>query len=509
MKIELRHISKTFGSVTANDDVCLSLRPGEAVALLGENGAGKSTLMKVLYGVLRPDQGEIHVDGELANIASPRDARVLGIGMVFQQFSLIPALSVRENLMLAFPHAPWWQGRRAKAWPAVLKRLQTLAPDVDPHTKVRDLAVGQRQQIELVKVLNLDAKVVILDEPTSVLTPQEAERLWGMVRQLAESDHTVVFITHKMEDVVSCTDRVVVMREGRIVDECRVADTTEEALVTRMMGEAADIGGLRIPPPKPRPHKVWIKRISAARHGGRLRDIDLKILPGEILGIAGVSGNGQHLLGDTMAGLVPLSHGELIIDGEVVLAARTRPATVGHIGYIPEQPSLNAVAGDLDLTVNSALGRFRELGFFPDWRSERSRAENLIEAYNVRPPHPELPAGQLSGGNLQKLVVGRELASPQDLVIACYPTMGLDVGAAQGIYRALFEQATRGSAVLWISEDLDDLLAYAHRIAVLHAGEIVGVVPAEGADRYLIGAWMTGGKTRPAHAEASQLAVMV
>jgi simple sugar transport system ATP-binding protein len=487
VNLTLRGITKRFGANLAVDAVDLDIRGGEVLALLGENGAGKSTLVKVAYGFHAPDAGTLELDGKATPIDGPRAARAAGIGMVFQQFSLLPALTVAENLMLAWPGAPRWLPPRARAWREVVKRLSELAPEIDPRTPAARLTVGQKQLVEIAKVLNLGARVVILDEPTSVLARPEAERLWREVRALARGGCAVVLITHKLEDVTACADRVAVMRAGRLAGETHDVHD-QRRIVSWMMGEA--------PAPVARrtfvadgPPRLVVRDVAADERGARITDLSLEVGRGELLGIAGVTGNGQELLGRLLAGVTPPRQGRALLDGRDVAAATV------NVAYLPEQPTLNACARELSQLVNLEALDLRRLSFVPRWGQARARAAGLLERFDVRPRDPDLPAGALSGGNLQKLVSARELSRQPGLVVACYPTMGLDLAAAAAIVGHLVDCAAAGAAVVWISEDLDLLLQYADRIAVLQGGKLQGPVPTAAATRQALGAWMTGAAT--------------
>ena len=497
MRIALRGVSKSFGTLRAVDGVDLELRGGEVTALLGENGAGKSTLMKLLYGAHLPDAGRIEIDGQAADIRSPRQAIARGVGMVFQSFSLFPALSVLENLLLSWPRAAWFlRGDQS----AALARLSALAPGIDPGRRVAELGVGERQLVELARVLNGEAGCVILDEPTAVLTPAETEHLYRLIRSLAAEGRAIVLITHKMADVAACANRVVVMRRGKVVDAAELAERSTDDLVRAMVGEAESDAQSFPVASGPRPPKLVVRALRAPG----LRDAAFDIGAGEILGIAGVSGNGQQGLAEALAGIVIPFAGSALLDGRSILREAGVAKADPRVAYVPELPRDNGVAEALSVTINLALRRLHAMPAFPDWRRESERAAALMRRFDVRPAEPLRSAGSLSGGNLQKLVIARELGDAPELVIACYPAMGLDIVATHAIHRQLYSLAAGGAAVLWFSEDLDELLAHAHRIAVLRGGRIAGILPREAASRQALGTLMSGdGAARAALAAAA------
>jgi simple sugar transport system ATP-binding protein len=485
VNLELRGISKRYGSTQACDNIDLGIAPGEVLALLGENGAGKSTLMKVLYGVERADSGDIFRDGERVDISSPGRALALGIGMVFQQFSLIPAFTVAESLSLGAPDLPWLAPLRSQSHARAIAQLSELLPGLDPRTRVSELGVGEKQLVELCKVLSRGARVLILDEPTSVLSKVDAERLWLRIRELARVGHSVVFITHKLDDVAACADRVVVLRAGRVVHETRDV-THRPALVRAMLG--GDTPEVRQRGARGTVARFTVSALSAQHADLKLEDINLQVNAGEIFGIAGVTGNGQELLSRALAGVAPLLSGRVELDGELVRGDGGGPA----VGYVPEQPLVNGCASALSVLVNLCALGVQRLPFWLEMDAARRDAEALMDRFDVRPRDLDRAVGTMSGGNVQKLVVARELSREPKLIVACYPSMGLDVAAAAAVLSALVQAAALGAAVVWISEDLEALLAHADRIGVLFKGTLRGPIAAEGASREQLGAWMTG-----------------
>ena len=485
--VTFENVTRRFGDLAAVRSATLELHEGEVLALLGENGAGKSTLMKLLYGIYPPSEGRILLRGAPSPIRGPADAARQGIGMVFQSFSQIPALSVRDNLLAAWPKTPFWVGKRNRAVDAALATLRRLAPDLDPDRKVSEISVGEQQVLELCKALNVDARLIILDEPTSVLTPSEAASLYGLIRQLAADGVSVVLITHKLADVEACADRIAVMRRGEIVDVSPAGARPMPETVRLMMGEASPRIGAKLLLPDRPVERLHLRAINADAPGVSLRDISLTVSGGEIVGIAGVAGNGQTLLAEAVASIQPISSGDIVLDGESIARRQDDKPMSTALGYIPESPRSNAVVESLDLATNLQL---RALAGGGPTVADQMPA---LDRFDIRPREPAKRAGLLSGGNLQKLVVARELGVQRPAVLACYPTMGLDLNATSAVYAELVAQAKGGAAVLWISEDLDDLLAMAHRIAVLHHGRIVAVLDNDGTlTREQIGTLMTG-----------------
>jgi ABC-type uncharacterized transport system ATPase subunit len=494
--VAMRGIVKDFPGVRANDGVDFELRQGEIHALLGENGAGKTTLMNVLAGLYRCDAGSIELDGEPVELRSPRAAIDRGIGMVHQHFRLVDRFTVAENVTLGW-HAP-----RALVRPRPLEReIARLSAAyrmaVDPGRPVWQLSVGEQQRVEILKNLYRDARVLVLDEPTAVLTHQEAEELFASLRAMAAEGRGVVFISHKLREVMAVADRVTVLRRGRVAATVVRAETSQAELARLMIGH--ELGE----PAHPREHEPGEPVLALAGLEARderglpaLRGIDLELRAGEILGVAGVAGNGQVALAEAIVGLRPASGGSVRFrDADVTGWSVARRIAAG-IGYSPEDRLRHGVAPALSLVDNLAAKAYRSAPvggrFLVDRRAARRLAEELVRRYDVRGADLDAPAGSLSGGNLQKLLLARELAADPWLLVAAQPTRGLDLGAAQATRRLLIEHRDRGRAVLLISEDLEELFAVCDRIAVIYEGAVTGVFPAAQADVERVGLLMAG-----------------
>jgi len=496
--IRLQHIVKRFGPVTACDGVSLDIRPGCIKAVLGENGAGKSTLMAILAGQYRPDEGTILVDGAPVSFGSARDSLAVGIGMVYQHFTVVPAMTVAENIAL---------GQEGGAWvsPAAQARRVTdlakrLGLEVDPMARVADLSMGERQRVEIVKVLARGCRVLILDEPTAVLTPTETEVLFGALRRLAAEGVAVVFISHKLNEVLSVAHEVAILRRGRIVDELLVSEVTSPAELARRMVGRDVLLAVERPPVEPRQTVLRL----AGVHGGGLAGVDLRVRQGEIVAVVGVAGNGQSALVEVVCGLRAPQRGEAWILGQPWTQFHRRAPWQGGIGYVPEDRLGVAVCRDMD-TVDNFLLTTRQ-GFSRWGWMERARARRkvmeLMDTFAVYPPRPEMAARQFSGGNLQKLVLAREFARRPRLVVADQPTQGLDIAATQEIWRALLA-AREEAGVLLVTGEVAEALAVADRIVILYRGQVVASFAADDEGEVArIGLYMAGGARQGREAEA-------
>ncbi|HUX71478.1 MAG TPA: ATP-binding cassette domain-containing protein [Cellulomonadaceae bacterium] len=492
--LEVRDLVKTFGPVRANDGISFAVMPGEVHALLGENGAGKSTLVKSLYGVHRPDSGEILRDGEARRFDSPSAARRSGIGMVFQDMRLVPALSVWENVALHLESTPWvLRPRQLRQVIAETSERYGLA--TDPHRTVAHLSIGEWQRVELVKVLLGGLRLLILDEPTSVLTPHEVSGLFAMVRRLTAEGVAVIIITHKLREVRQIADRVTVLRGGRtVLMNASPHELTDAELVTAMVGEPVETlqrTATRVRTPT---HAVVrLNDVSVRRPDGDwgLRDLDLEIHPGEILGVAGVAGSGQDELADLLVGARELDGGEVVVDGEAVtLPDPTRMRTSGIVGVAPD-PVRQFVVPGMTVTEHTAL--WNSAGSFTfDVRQADADLRRRDAAAELRVVAGSRRMDRLSGGNVQRALLTLALTSDSRVVVASYPTRGLDVLTTERTRTLLRRLSDAGAAVVLISEDLDEILTLSDRVAVLAVGRLAGIVPGGTADRNTIGELMTG-----------------
>ncbi|HET7647849.1 MAG TPA: ABC transporter ATP-binding protein [Gaiellaceae bacterium] len=497
--LELRGITKRFPGVLANDDVNLDLRRGEVHALLGENGAGKSTLMNILYGLYTPDEGQILLNGKPVDVGSTKAAIEHGIGMVHQHFMLIPVMTVAENIVLAT------EPRRAGVlldYDAARRRVRELSDRyglaVDPDARIDRITVGQQQRVEILKALYRGAEILILDEPTAVLTPQEAQELFEIIRSLEEQGKSIIFISHKLNEVLEIADRITTLRRGVVVDTIPAAGATEEGLARMMVGREVL---LRVdkPPSRPQGPLLQVEHLTVMDDRGleAVRDVSLEVRAGEIVGIAGVDANGQSELIDAIAGLRHAKSGRVLLDGEDVTNGTAKGALDAGLGHIPEDRHRRGLVLPFSLTENLALHAYRHApnsrGGLLNLRAMGERARRLLREFDVRGGTPATPAFALSGGNQQKVVLAREIDGEPKVLIAAQPTRGLDVGAIEFVHRRLVEQRDAGRAVLLVSLELEEILSLSDRILVIYEGRIVDEFPPTATEEEL-GFAMTGGR---------------
>lgn len=493
-------IVKRFPGVLANDHVDFEVRTGEVHALLGENGAGKTTLMSILAGIYRADAGNIYINNRRVHIKSPRDAIKEGVGMIHQNFLLINSHSVAENITLGYDR-PRFLLKRKKLEQEIQEIGQQFGLEVDPQAKIWQLSVGEQQRVEILKMLYRGAKILILDEPTAVLTPQEVQELFSTLRRMAQAGHAVVFISHKLEEVMRISDRITVLRKGRKVATLATRDTNPGELARLMVGREVFFD-IKKSPPKPGEEVLAIRDLHALSDKGlpALKGVSLSVYSGEILGIAGVAGNGQKELAEVISGLRPAKGGKVLICGKDLTSVPPRRVIEEKVAYIPEDRKGVGTVGNLSVLDNLILKDYRRAPFssgtFLNLRYIRDHASSLVEKFQIITPTLETSAKLLSGGNLQRLILAREISCSPKLMIAVHPTRGLDVSATESVHRMLLEQRENGAAILLISEDLDELTAISDRLAVIYEGEIMGIVEPKEVTLEEIGLMMAGKKRK-------------
>jgi len=495
--LQMHGITKRFPGVLANDRVDFDVTSGEVHALLGENGAGKSTLMKILYGMYHPDEGEIRLNDRPITIASPTDAINLGIGMIHQHFMLVPTLTVAENVALGLPSSRGPLTDLAHVSKRILELAGIYGLKIDPGAYVWQLSVGQQQRIEIIKALYRGAALLILDEPTAVLTPQEVDELFVIMHEMVKDGHALIFISHKLHEVVEISNRVTVLRDGRKIGTRPTSEVTKQILANWMVGReigfTPDRGNVELG------HcRLQLDQVSCGSDRGTpgLRNVSLEVFSGEILGVAGVSGNGQRELAESVTGLRKLTNGRVILEGEDVTGFAPGELTERMLSYIPEERMRDAMIKNFTVAENMILREHHKQPFsrfgFLNLQGIASHSDELIKKFHVKTPSHDTLVKNLSGGNIQKVVLARELSRNPRVILAAQPTRGLDIGATEYVREQLLVERHKGAAIMLISEDLDEILALSDRIVVIYEGQIMDIVPRESATPEMLGLLMAG-----------------
>ena len=495
-ELELKHITKRFGSVVANQNVNLQVATGEVHALVGENGAGKSTLMNILYGLLQPDEGEIFFRGEQIHLKSPQDAIRRGIGMVHQHFMLAPSMTVAENIAVGWPPKGEFSWRNADL-ARELEEFQSLFElPVPLDTRVRDLSVGQMQRVEIMKSLYRGAKVIVLDEPTATLTPQETEELFRTIRMLKENGHTIIFISHRLREIMEIADRITALRSGQTVGTVSASEVTPAEVARMMIGR--DVVELKRTPLQTAEVALTVQNLCVAGDSkpDAVNGLSFQLRQGEILGIAGVEGNGQTELTEALIGVRTVQAGTIELFGKDMAQVSARKRMDAGLAHIPQDRMQEGLALDLNILENLVVGThdIPPLGnrWNIHWRKAAEWSRNAIQQFGIKTPNEQERAGNLSGGNMQKIIVARELSREPKVVIACQPTRGVDIGASEYIHQQLLNIRANGGAVLLVSADLDEILELSDRILVLFNGQAAGLLAREEASEARLGRYMFG-----------------